>query len=245
MEIVAERLLCSRSNGKSLKTAKKEGQMKILLRALGVLACMAVGARTARADEEIKNPFFLDYQRSASRGFEEFRADWCYTSYSQKFPAFFSCVNARHGYGAAYLGPEASFRSVRVGAGVGFEAQDGEEVRERYAAFVRGERGRIFFYGLVEAGGGLLYRKGKVRWEQGEGDMRYRAEVDCRVTAIKFPSPTPMDISLGALYENEDGVGPRLKVKIPNMYTEVWVASLYHVERKEMNYVMGMHVIFF
>lgn len=219
--------------------------MKVFLGVLCVLVGVVVHSGSAHADEEIKNPFSLDYQRSVSRSFEEFRADWCYTGYSQKFPAFFSCVNARHGYGAAYLGPEASFRSVRAGAGVGFEAEDNEKVRERYAAFVRGEHGRIFFYGLVEAGGGLLYRKGKVRWEQGGSDMRYRAEVDWRVAAIKFPSPTPMDISLGALYENEDGVGPRLKVKIPNMYTQVWVASLYHVERKEMNYVMGMHAIFF
>ncbi len=218
--------------------------MKKMLMAMCVMAGMCAHFE-ARADEEIKNPFSLDYQRSVSRGFEEFRADWCYTSYSQKFPAFFSCVNARHGYGAAYLGPEASLRWMRAGVGVGFEAQDGEGVRGRYAAFARGERGSVFFYGLVETGGGSLYRKGRVKWEKGEGEVRYRAEIDLRVAAIKFPSPTPMDISLGALYESEDGVGPRLKVKIPNMYTQVWAAPLYNTERREMNYVVGAHMIFY
>lgn len=230
-----------------------------------VLLCMMATASAGAdppaqaAEEEIKNPFFLDYQRSASRGFEEFRADWCYTSYSRRFPGFFSCVSARHGYGEAYLGPMASFGLLDVGAGVGFEAEDGEEVHGRYAVFMRRERGILFFYGLVETGGGSLHQGSKagsgrervgipvsaVRWRGGKGEIRVRGEIDWRVTAIKLPTPTPMDISLGALYENEDGVGPRLKVRIPNMYTKVWAAPLYHAERREMNYVMGAHVIFY
>jgi hypothetical protein len=219
-------------------------------KALVVLCMMVAISASANppaqaGEEEIKNPFFLDYQRSVSRGFEEFRADWCYTNYSRRFPGFFSCVNARHGYGEAYLGPMASFGLLDVGAGMGFEAQDGENIRGRYAIFVRREYGRLYFHGLMESEGGSLYRRRGIRWKDGEGEARYRAEIDFRVAAIKLPTPTPMDISLGALYENGDGVGPRLKVRIPNVYTKVWAASLYHVERREMNYVVGAHVIFY
>lgn len=204
---------------------KKEHEMEKVFLAFSLFLGIAAYPNAVLADEEIKNPFFLDYQRSLDKpiemdGFKTYKADWCYTQYDQRFPGFFSCLNTRHKYAKAYMGPTFEYGEIRAGAGFGFEAGENEKLSQRLAGFLRYRFERVSVYLLAETGG---------------SGPRYRAEADVKVAKL---------IALGAIYEKSDGIGPRVRIIIPTAYTEVWVAPLYDPEEKKFEGVAGAHFIF-
>lgn len=199
--------------------------MKMPLVILSVAVSIFGFSQTASADEEIKNPFFLDYQRSLDKpveidGFKTYKADWCYTQYDQRFPGFFSCLNTRYKYAEAYVGPTLELWEIQAGAGFGFEAGGNEKLSQRLAGFLRYRFERVSIYLLAETGG---------------SGPRYRAEADVGVAKL---------LTLGAVYERSDGVGPRVKLTIPTAYTQVWYAPLYDPETKKTSNIIGAHIIF-
>jgi len=222
---IARRIIL-KAEEKFFQNHKKEYGMKKAFLALSLLAGIAAYPGMAFADEEVKDPFFLDYQRSLEKpfemgGFKTFKADWCYTQYDNRFPGFFSCLNTRHKYAEAYVGPTFEFGEIQAGAGLGFEAGASEKMSQRLAGFLRYRFKRVSVYVLAETGG---------------SGPRYKAEADVGVAKL---------LTLGAVYEKSDGVGPRVKIAIPTAYTQVWYAPLYNPETKEVSNVIGAHIILY
>lgn len=194
-----------------------------VLAALCVFACIFLHANRAFAYEEIKNPFFLDYQTEIPQ-WSNGKFDWCYTHY--KRIGVFSCLKATRGYAQAYIGPTVEFSNwLRLGAGAGFEAGRKEALSARYGGFVDMRRDRVDF---------------TVQLETGKRGFWYRGVLEAEVGSSPF-----FGLSMGVMAEKLDGAGPRIALDMRKAYTKIWVAPLYNWEEKEVCAKVGARVIFY